>query len=262
MEQCSLFHLFFKAEHTIDRFPQVRDVYGHIVEETPVSRELDLLNRYLADIADLRKVSPEHVQGQYYERHNLIHYMDVPDDTGCRPECPASPVPDGVPRWAWRQSEQLRYYKHIINWYIDNRMVENGEMGGGLSDEGDFIVQWVFLVQMGCDPEKIYRGMERNTDAFYDQGMMTNGLCSIKADELHSSEEGTIAMAAVCGTARNTASHSRSAGVACSLKASSVCPAKAGYTFAKGVPASESLVMATSSKSGCSSARRTSSTPA
>jgi len=185
-----------KAEHTIDRFTQVRDIYGHIVEETPVSRELDLLNRYLADIADLRKVSPEHVQGQYYERHNKIHYMDCADNTGCRPACPAPPIPAEVSRWAFRQIEQLRYYKYIINWYIDNRMVENGEMGGGLSDDGDFIVQWVFLVQMGCDPEKIYRGMERNTDAFYDQGMMTNGLCSIKADELHSSEEGTIAMAA------------------------------------------------------------------
>lgn len=201
LEQASLRTVFkpfaeAKPEHELDRFTQVRDIYGHIVEETPVSRELDLLNRYLADIGDLRKVSPEHVQGQYYERHNKIHYMDCADDTGCRPECPASPVPDGVPRWAWRQIEQLRYYKHIINWYIDNRMVENGEMGGGLSDDGDFIVQWVFLVQMGCNPEKIYRGMERNTDAFYEQGMMTNGLCSIKADELHSSEEGTIAMAA------------------------------------------------------------------
>lgn len=185
-----------KPEHTLDRFTQVRDLYGHIVEETPKNTELDLLNRFLADIADLRKVAPEHRQGQYYERHQKIHDMECPDLTGCRPECPATPVPDGVPRWAWRQIEQLRYYKYVINWYIDNRMVENGEMGGGLSDDGDFIVQWVFLVQMGCDPEKIYRAMQRNTDAFYNQGMMTNGLCSIKADELHSSEEGIIAMAA------------------------------------------------------------------
>lgn len=185
-----------KAEHEIDRFTQVRDIYGHIVEETPTSRELDLLNRYLADVGDLRRVSPEHLQGQYYERHNKIHYMSAHDDMTCRPPCPATPVPEGVPRWAWRQIEQLRYYKYIINWYIDNRQVENGELGGGLSDDGDFLVDWVFLVQMGCDPEKIYRSMERNTDAFYDQGMMTNGLCSIKADELHTSEEGIIAVSA------------------------------------------------------------------
>ena len=184
-----------KAEHTADRFAQVKDVYGHIVEETPVSRELDLLNRYLADVADLRKVSPEHVQGQYYERHNRIHYFDCVDDTGCRPECPAEPVPDGVPRWAWRQIEQLRYYKYVVNWYIENRMIENGEMGGGLSDDGDFVAQWTFLPRMGSDPDRIYRAMERNTDAFYHQGMMTNGLSSIKTDELHTSEESIISLA-------------------------------------------------------------------
>ena len=185
-----------KEEHVQDRFTQVRDVFGHLVEESPGSTELDLLNRFLADIGDLRRVAPEHVQGQYYERHQKIRRMDAPDNSGCRPECPAAPVPVGVPRWAWRQIEQLKYYKYIVNWYIDNRQVENGELGGGLSDDGDFIVQWVYLAQMGSDTEKVYRAMERNTDAFYDQGMMTNGLCSIKADELHSSEEGAIALAA------------------------------------------------------------------
>ena len=185
-----------KEEHVIDRFTQVRDVFGHLVEEAPDSTELDLLNRFFADLYDLRKVAPEHKQAQYYERHQKIRHMDRLDKSGCRPECPATPVPRGVPRWAWRQIEQLRYYKHIVNWYIDNRQIENGELGGGLSDDGDFIVQWVYLAQMGSDPEKVYRAMERNTDAFYAQGMMTNGLCSIKADELHSSEEGTIALSA------------------------------------------------------------------
>jgi hypothetical protein len=43
---------------------------------------------------------------------------------------------------------------------------------------------------MGCDPEKIKESLKREMNAFYDQGMFTNGLPTIQADELHSYEEG------------------------------------------------------------------------
>ena len=43
---------------------------------------------------------------------------------------------------------------------------------------------------MGGDPAKIRRSLDRDMDAFYEQGMFTNGLSTIQTDELHSYEEG------------------------------------------------------------------------
>lgn len=106
------------------------------------------------------------------------------------------PVPDGVPAWAFRQIEYLRRYKKIINWYIDKRQISNGELGGGLSDDGDFVATWGQMVLMDADGDKVRKAIEANENAFYQQGMFTNGLCSIQTDELHSSEEGLVSLAA------------------------------------------------------------------
>ena len=43
---------------------------------------------------------------------------------------------------------------------------------------------------MGATPDKIRRSLLREMDAFYEQGLFTNGLSTIQADELHSYEEG------------------------------------------------------------------------
>ncbi len=188
-----------RAEHVLDRFTQVRDLYGHLTEEHPSVPELNMFNRIYADVTDLIKIAPEHKPGQYY-------YYDVMAKSGrgrpalmpgYRPDFTPTPVPQGVPAWAFEQIENLRYYKRLINWYIDNRQIENGELGGGLSDDGDFVATWGWLAMMGSDREKVLRAMADNLQAFYDQGLFTNGLCSIQADELHSSEEGLVTLAAL-----------------------------------------------------------------
>src|SRR5262245_14934880 len=43
---------------------------------------------------------------------------------------------------------------------------------------------------MGCEPEKIKESLQREMEAFYREGMFTNGLSTIQTDELHSYEEG------------------------------------------------------------------------
>jgi hypothetical protein len=101
------------------------------------------------------------------------------------------PVPPaGVPLWAFRQVKDLDYLKRFVNWYIDNRQIEDGELGGGLSDDGDLTNTWPGTALMGVTPEKIQSSLLRELDAFYNQHMFTNGLSTIQADELHSYEEG------------------------------------------------------------------------
>lgn len=191
-----------KAEHAQDRFAQVKDITGHMVEESPFLPEYQMFNRFQRDVLDLLRVAPEHELGRYYLYMMMKHRKDMPKDrSGGEVELPQvgdlnQPLPEGVPAWAFRQIEYLRHYKKIINWFIDRRQIANGELGGGLSDDGDFVATWAQLVLMDSDGDKVRRAMFANENAFFEQGMFTNGLCSIQADELHSSEEGLVSLAA------------------------------------------------------------------
>ncbi|MEK6336219.1 MAG: LamG-like jellyroll fold domain-containing protein [Acidobacteriota bacterium] len=169
-------------EHELDRFTQARDSYAMLIEERPTNPKLNLYNRFAGDVTDLLRVNPNHWLGQaYWYDSNRTH--PKPAFTQPRP-------PEGVPLWAFRQVEQLKNLKQFVLWYIDHRQIENGEFGGGLSDDGDLTNVWPGTALMGSEPEKVKESLLRELDAFYEQGMFTNGLPAIQADELHSYEEG------------------------------------------------------------------------
>jgi hypothetical protein len=169
-------------EHTLDRFTQVRAVYAQMVEESPRTHRLNLFTQFETDLSDLLRVDPDHVLGrQYWYDYNREQ---------ARPPVMLAAAPDGVPGWAFRQVEHLKQVSRLVNWYIDNRQIENGEFGGGLSDDGDLTNWWPGTALMGATPDKILQSLRRELDAFYVQGMFTNGLSTIQTDELHSYEEG------------------------------------------------------------------------
>jgi hypothetical protein len=170
------------GEHVLDRFTQVRDNYAHLVEENPRTRRLNTFTRFEADVTDLLRADPDHVQGQ---RYWYDHNREQP-----RPSVTLGTPPPGVPEWAFRQTELLGYVKRFVNWYIDHRQIENGEFGGGLSDDGDLTNWWPGTALMGATPDKILASLRRHMEAFYEQGLFTDGLSTIQTDELHSYEEG------------------------------------------------------------------------
>ncbi|GAI46637.1 unnamed protein product, partial [marine sediment metagenome] len=69
-----------------------------------------------------------------------------------------------------------------VLWWINERQIENGELGGGLSDDGDFSNIWPGAALMGIMPEKLTDSTLRLMDAYYDQGLFTNGLSTITAE--------------------------------------------------------------------------------
>jgi hypothetical protein len=178
-----------KTEHALDRFTQARDLYAHIVEERPTSPKLDLYNRFKGDLDDLLRVDPTNQRGLEYR------YEGVPGSP--KPPFAQPPAPAGVPVWAFRQVELLRRLEHVVFWVIDKRQIANGELGGGLSDDGDLTNVWPGMAFMGSAPDKIADSLRREADAFYAQGMFTNGLPTIQTDELHSYEEGIQALSQV-----------------------------------------------------------------
>jgi Concanavalin A-like lectin/glucanases superfamily len=169
-------------EHVADRFIQVRDNYAQLLEERPNTRRLDLYTRLEGDLTDLLRVDPDHALGRAY-------WYDFNKEQP-RPAVALKSPPEGVPLWAFRQVENLRSVKRLVNWFIDNRQIDNGEFGGGLSDDGDLTNLWPSAAFMGVSPEKIRASLLREMEAFYAQGMFTNGLSTIQTDELHSYEEG------------------------------------------------------------------------
>ncbi|MDP8914431.1 MAG: LamG domain-containing protein, partial [Pseudomonadota bacterium] len=176
-----------KAEHVADRFEQARDNYSFLVEEQPNIRLYPMYDRFERDISDVLRVDPANRTARaYWVEKN--------------PEQPYAPFiqpppPPGVPLWAFRQVEALKLYRRFVDWWIDERQIENGEFGGGLSDDTDLVNQWVPLALMGVDPDRYTASVRRVLDATYANGMWTGGLSRIRTDELHSYEEGINAVA-------------------------------------------------------------------
>ena len=172
-----------RVEHVADRFNQVKDNWGFLVEEHTASKRESLYRRLYGDISDLLRVDPDNVLARQY-------WQDI--DYGAQGPLPfVQPVPPpGEPLWAFRQLEDLKLVRHFVNWWIDNRQVPYGDFGGGISDDVDLTEQWPGLALMGVDPDKINASLRALSDSVYTNGMRTNGLGTITTDELHAYEEG------------------------------------------------------------------------
>ncbi|UIJ46566.1 LamG domain-containing protein [Sphingomonas cannabina] len=172
-----------KAEHVADRFNQVRDNWGFLVEEHTASAREAMYRRVKADITDLLRVDPDNLEGRRY-------WADISYGATGMPPFTQPVPPAGVPLWAFRQLEDLKLTRRFVDWWIDNRQVPYGDFGGGISDDTDLTQQWPGLALMGVEPDKINASLRALSDAVYANGMNTGGLGTITTDELHAYEEG------------------------------------------------------------------------
>src|SRR4051812_9630735 len=156
-------------------------------EEPAHDPRLDMWNRMHDDLVDLLRVNPQHELGR--------QYAAVLNITAQPPSFTLPEVPAGVPAWAFRQTQLLGQVKHFVEWYIDHRQSAYGDFGGGISDDVDLTNTWPGVALMGVDPDKLRTSLNRLLDAAYKNGMFTNGLPTIQADELHSYEEGINCLA-------------------------------------------------------------------
>jgi len=169
-------------EHENDRFIQLKDTISNLCESGANSRKLRAYAKFEQEITDLFRVNPTHELGRVYWNYK--------NGEQTLPAFQQPLAPAGVPLWAFRQIEDLKLVRHYVNWWIDERQIENGEFGGGLSDDGDMTHQFVGLAHMGVDTDKITKSIRKLMDAYYDQGMFTDGMITIATDELHVYEDG------------------------------------------------------------------------
>jgi hypothetical protein len=169
-------------ENIADRLAQVRDNYANMTEESVNSRKLNLYNRFDADITDLLKVDPTNDLGWKYWHEKNGEQVAPPFTV---PQAPA-----GVPQWAFLQVKDLGMLKDQIQWWIDNRQISNGELGGGISDDSDYLNWWPGLAFMGAIPDELKASQEKTLDMSFKNDMWENGLAKAQYDELHSYEDG------------------------------------------------------------------------
>jgi len=174
-------------EHIADRFAQARDNMAFLVEEHTNTKRLSRYDRLDRDLSDLLRVDPDNVHGREI-------WVEMNPEQGW-PDKSLPSVPAGVPRWAALQVEDLKRVRHYINWWIDERQVPYGDFGGGISDDNDMTQQWPPMALMGVDSDKVRKSLDALCDAAERNGMWTNGLGTIKTDELHSYEEALNAKA-------------------------------------------------------------------
>ena len=171
------------VEHVADRFNQMKDNWGFLVEEHTASKREALFARLVADATDLFRVDPTNRTAREY-------WADITyNSQGPLPFTQRAPAA-GVPLWAFRQLEDLKLVRHFVDWWIDNRQVAYGDFGGGISDDTDLLEQWPGLALMGEEPDRLRASHTALADAAYRNGMFTNGLSTIATDELHSYEDG------------------------------------------------------------------------
>ncbi|MGV8960093.1 MAG: LamG-like jellyroll fold domain-containing protein [Stenotrophomonas sp.] len=177
-------------EHVADRFNQVRDNWGFLVEEHTTSKRQRLYARAYADLSDLLRIDPDHELGRLY--WNYISY-----NSQGRPPFTQPQAPKGVPLWAFRQLQDLEQVRRFVDWWIENRQVPYGDFGGGISDDTDLTQQWPGLALMGVEPDRLNASLTALSDAVYKNGMFANGLSTIETDELHAYEDGINANSAM-----------------------------------------------------------------
>ncbi|HEV58251.1 MAG TPA: hypothetical protein ENN87_12285 [Phycisphaerales bacterium] len=94
----------------------------------------------------------------------------------------------GAPDWAVWQRESLERLADIVEWWIDNRMRDNGEYGGGWGDDCEMWRWWV-PVLIGFDSPKIAAAQERFSDALMSQSHMKSGYTTRMSDVEHTAED-------------------------------------------------------------------------
>ncbi len=95
---------------------------------------------------------------------------------------------NNAPEWAVLQREGLEKLADIITWWIDERMLENGEFGGGWGDDCEMYRWWVPVLYGFADP-KISAAQERFSRALLSQSHHENGYTSKMSDVEHTAED-------------------------------------------------------------------------
>lgn len=100
---------------------------------------------------------------------------------------PCDLAAEDAPQWAVKQREALCRMIELIHWWVDNRQVENGEMGGKFGDDVEMLRWWMPAI-LGADDAKSKLGFKRLAEGVWNSGVLKRAYSSIVEDVEHSAE--------------------------------------------------------------------------
>lgn len=93
-----------------------------------------------------------------------------------------------APRWANLQREGLEKLVDVINWWIDNRQLSDGQFGGGWGDDVE-MWRWWATILIAFDDPKVNQAQERLSRGLLSLPYMKDGYTSILSDVEHTGED-------------------------------------------------------------------------
>jgi len=111
---------------------------------------------YLAARAVLAVDPQNRLARAYWNRMMHLPFDTKVDSTGT----------EDAPEWARLQRELLRGALRIVHWWIDNRQMDDGQLGGHWADDVETAAMWPPLALIVGD-EKVTRGLEKIADGVW-----------------------------------------------------------------------------------------------
>jgi hypothetical protein len=111
---------------------------------------------------------------------------------------PVEPVKEypgvtGAPAWAVYQREGLERLADVIEWWIDNRMRDDGQYGGGWGDDCE-MWRWWTPILIGFEDPKINAAQAKFSAALLSQPHMQAGYTTRMSDVEHTAEDSADAI--------------------------------------------------------------------
>ena len=153
------------------------------IEATKLRRQFKSADELFLCIEDVLRVDPKEPTALAYA--GWTKRNDAPPDYK-QPELPAS----DIPRWAFQQELLMKQFRQIVDWWIKNRQIETGEIGGGLSHDTTLVSNWAGMALMDGPSARYRDSLRAVLEACYRTELVTAGLNSQRLDPLQAYEQG------------------------------------------------------------------------
>lgn len=167
---------------------QSRDEFFSINEFTALCPQLFMT------IDRCHMLAPEDSMVRQYREWVFLNHLKSKGELSevAPPEAP----PAGVPEWAWYPRAAWLEARNIAVWWLENRLVPNGEFGGKVSDDSDLYQQFSDMPYLESDgvAELVLDGAARLAE-LAERDHLRDGLNLLTCDTLHAYEEGINHMA-------------------------------------------------------------------
>ena len=166
-------------------------VREQIATSPPIERYRTSLTELLETVEAARLLAPgDSLIGQYHDwiYQNMDRHEPLPP--------PVLPGEPGAPRWAVLVRENWKEQARIARWWLDHRLVANGEFGGGPQDDTDLFQVWQCLPLIESEPlgARLREAASQLADLVVEH-RLEEGINRRSMDALHAYEEGVNQLA-------------------------------------------------------------------